>query len=255
MTDKQDLEARIAAIETMDLAGLQKEYQALFGVEPVTKNVKALRGQITRKLQRQEIDARKKPGKAEAESPVPAPPAPAKAPKPKPAPESDTTVLKRIAELQGHSIPRLREEYERMYGRPCTSRNKRFLLKKIAEAVRGEVGAEAGKVTVTAKFERKSPSRSKRVTKPVKEKPESKRASFRESGERDPRLPKAGTTLTRHYKGKDILVRVLDDGFEWGGKQYRSLSAVAMAITGAKAINGFLFFELGDYAKKEKAAK
>jgi hypothetical protein len=68
-------------------------------------------------------------------------------------------------------------------------------------------------------------------------------------------LPKVGTAIERAYKGKKLLVRVLDDGFEYQGKPHRSLSALAMAITGAKAMNGFLFFQLGKYAKKEKAGK
>jgi hypothetical protein len=268
MSENQELVRNVRALEGMDLSALQAEYAALYGVEPVTKNVTALRSQIARKLNRQDIDARKKAGKEKVENPAPVAPAPQATPKPRPARPSgqasdvEDTVLKRIADLSGHSIPRLREEYERLYGRNCSSRNKKFLLRKIAEAVRHEVGAEAGKVTVTAKFERKSkiplagqPSRSKRITKPVKKDPESKRVSHRESGQRDPRLPRSGTTLTRPYRGKDILVRVLDDGFEWGGKQYRSLSAVAMAITGAKAINGYLFWQLGDYAKTEKAGK
>jgi DUF2924 family protein len=44
--------------------------------------------------------------------------------------------------------------------------------------------------------------------------------------------PAPGTSLTREYHGKTIAVRVLDDGFEWEGERYRSLSAVAKAITG-----------------------
>lgn len=156
-----DPDARIAALATMLLAGLQGEYQSLFGVEPVTKNVKALRGMITRKIRRIEIDAgrtaapeaTKAKGKAdrqpEAPSPAPAPAAP--------------------------------------------------------------------------------------------------------SAGRDPRLPVPGETLTREHNGAKVVVRVLDDGFEWGGKQYRSLSAVAMAITGAKAINGYLFFQLGKYAKTSQS--
>jgi len=39
-----------------------------------------------------------------------------------------------------------------------------------------------------------------------------------------------GTVLTRPYKGRTISVTVLDDGFEFEGDVYRSLSAVAKAI-------------------------
>lgn len=81
--------------------------------------------------------------------------------------------------------------------------------------------------------------------------------------ERDSRLPAAGTVLVRPYKGKDYKVTVLEQGFRWDGEEYRSLSALAAKITGAKAINGFLWFHLtgGDApaakpkpGKKEKAA-
>ena len=58
---------------------------------------------------------------------------------------------------------------------------------------------------------------------------------------RDPRLPQAGTILVRRYKGQKVRVEVLDKGFAWEGRTYRSLSAVAEAVTGAHW-NGFLFF-------------
>jgi hypothetical protein len=61
--------------------------------------------------------------------------------------------------------------------------------------------------------------------------------------ERDPRLPAAGTTLTREYKGKTIKVSVLEDGFRCDGKDYRSLSALASEICGNSS-NGFLWFGL-----------
>jgi Protein of unknown function (DUF2924) len=56
-------------------------------------------------------------------------------------------------------------------------------------------------------------------------------------------LPKAGTVLTRVYKGVTLEVQVRDDGFEWQGRRFASLSAVAQAITGAHW-NGRRFFGL-----------
>lgn len=51
------------------------------------------------------------------------------------------------------------------------------------------------------------------------------------------RVPAAGTVLTRVYKGKEYKVTVLEDGFRCDGTEYRSLSALAAALTGAKSIN------------------
>ena len=52
-----------------------------------------------------------------------------------------------------------------------------------------------------------------------------------------------GTVLTRTYRDRVIQVTVLPKGFEWEGQMYRSLSAVAKAVTGAHW-NGHLFFGL-----------
>ena len=60
---------------------------------------------------------------------------------------------------------------------------------------------------------------------------------------RDPRLPVPGTVLSRQHHGQEIRVLVLDDGFEWDGRRFGSLSAVARAVTGQKW-NGWLFFGL-----------
>jgi hypothetical protein len=57
----------------------------------------------------------------------------------------------------------------------------------------------------------------------------------------DERLPPPGTVLTRRYKGDDLQVKVLADGFEFDNQTYGSLSAVARAVTGGHC-NGFLFF-------------
>jgi Protein of unknown function (DUF2924) len=59
----------------------------------------------------------------------------------------------------------------------------------------------------------------------------------------DPRLPPAGTAIVRDYRGRAVRVVVLVDGFEFEGERYRSLSAIAKAVTGSH-INGFRFFNL-----------
>jgi hypothetical protein len=59
----------------------------------------------------------------------------------------------------------------------------------------------------------------------------------------DTRVPMPGAMLRREYKGREIVVRVLPRGFEYEGEIYRSLSAVALAITGSHW-NGYHFFKL-----------
>jgi len=60
---------------------------------------------------------------------------------------------------------------------------------------------------------------------------------------RDGRLPIPGTVISKVYKGTVINVKVLDKGFEYDGKTYRTLSSIAGAVTG-QHWNGYLFFGL-----------
>ena len=63
------------------------------------------------------------------------------------------------------------------------------------------------------------------------------------------RLPMPGSIVTRQYKGETLQVKVLERGFEYQGQLYKSLSAVAKAITGSHC-NGYLFFRLGREASR-----
>lgn len=60
----------------------------------------------------------------------------------------------------------------------------------------------------------------------------------------DPRLPAVGTTLERVYNGITHRVERTATDFIYGGRSYRSLSAVASEIIGGKSVNGFLWFGL-----------
>ncbi len=55
--------------------------------------------------------------------------------------------------------------------------------------------------------------------------------------------PIAGTRLVREYQGVQHVVTVMRDGFDYEGRRYRSLSAIARTITGTRW-NGWVFFGL-----------
>ena len=63
------------------------------------------------------------------------------------------------------------------------------------------------------------------------------------SKERDGRLPAVGTVITKTYRGKRIEVKMLENGFEYEGKTYKSISRVAMDIV-KRPISGYVFFGL-----------
>ncbi len=54
---------------------------------------------------------------------------------------------------------------------------------------------------------------------------------------------KPGTTLLREWHGVQHRLTVLEDGVQFGGERYRSLSEVARKITGSRW-SGPLFFGL-----------
>ena len=55
----------------------------------------------------------------------------------------------------------------------------------------------------------------------------------------------AGSKITRSYKGVVHTVEVISNGYLYDGKQYKSLSGIAKAITG-KSWNGKVFFGVKD---------
>jgi len=55
--------------------------------------------------------------------------------------------------------------------------------------------------------------------------------------------PITGTRLIREFQGLEHCVTVCDENFEYQGRPYKSLSAVARAITGTRW-NGLIFFGL-----------
>jgi hypothetical protein len=65
----------------------------------------------------------------------------------------------------------------------------------------------------------------------------------------DSRLPMPGSIIVKEHRGTTVTVRVLDDGFEYDGRRFASLSAIAKEITGTKW-NGFLFFGLVKEGKR-----
>lgn len=52
-----------------------------------------------------------------------------------------------------------------------------------------------------------------------------------------------GATFRRQWQGEEVVVNVVEGGFAWDGRIFRSLSAAATAITGSRW-NGPKFFGL-----------
>jgi len=63
--------------------------------------------------------------------------------------------------------------------------------------------------------------------------------------------PATGSILTREYHGVEHQVAVLEDGFEYSGCKFSSLSAIAKHITGM-SWSGVVFFNLKQRSSKLK---
>jgi len=144
-----------------------------------------------------------------------------------------------IEGLRRMTVPQLRKKWVEIFGKAPHCDNRAYLWRRLAWQVQAD--AEGG-LSERAKGRIDELNRNLDVDDLFPRKA-SKRAAGRAKAapRRDPRLPSPGTVIRRSYRGQDISVKVLDDGFEYDGRPYRSLSAVAEAVTGSHW-NGFLFF-------------
>lgn len=148
-----------------------------------------------------------------------------------------------LAALSHMTIPELVAKYFELYGEPTRTRNKAYLLKRLTWRVQeiAEGGLSQGATEIITKLGDQLPENWRRRMAEL---------TPRADVARDPRLPPAGTKLSRVYRGVEYTATVHADGIEYRDRHYRSLSAVARAITGS-AWNGFTFFGMSTTDKAE----
>lgn len=144
-----------------------------------------------------------------------------------------------LKRLSGLSLPALREEFARVCGEPARSNNKVFLVKRIAWWLQARASGGLSAAAVAKAHELAESSQ-------VRERPPREVHAVYAGLDAQPRpayTPPPGSILTRCYRGREIVVRVLENGFEYDGDRFGSLSAVAKRVTGS-SWNGRLFFGL-----------
>jgi hypothetical protein len=153
------------------------------------------------------------------------------------------TSLSQIMELKENPLRELKAKYEDLFpGQKAPSNNKVFLWRKIAcriqELEYGGISAET-QSKIQQLIQQYDPINNKalRPDAATENSPKNKCLS------RDKRLPIPGTIITKEYKGTSLQVKVLEAGFEYNNKVYKTLTAIAKEITGAHW-NGYLFFNL-----------
>lgn len=160
----------------------------------------------------------------------------------------ETTVRKEIEALRNMTVSQLRQKHAEAFGEETRSHHKQFLFRRIAWRI--QALAEGG-------LSERARRRALELANDADLRIRAPKAAFQEYGgplprhtvERrlvtgiDARLPPPGGFVERRYKGRDITVKVLANGFKYEDKIFRSLSAVAQEVTGTKW-NGFAFFGL-----------
>ena len=143
-------------------------------------------------------------------------------------PRLDQTVLSRLAALKAMSVKEMKVEWEKLIGTAAPNNSRAFLELRIAyrlqELTYGGPDRDTRRMLELLADEVEGHNRRKHQIA-------------------DPRNPVAGTKLLRKWDGIEHTVTVLKDGFDWKGRRFKSLSAVAREITGTRW-NGYRFFGL-----------
>ena len=172
-----------------------------------------------------------------------------------------------LAALETMNVPALAEKYRELYGEPTRSRNRAYLKKRLAWRIEANFQGDLsqGAIARIQQLGDQLPERwQMRLGQPTSEPAAASDAATKPDAAlstattepRDPRVPPVGTVVRRVFDGKTHEVTVCVEGFEYEGRKYKTLSAIANQIAGSRW-NGFLFFGLkkpGASASEESAA-
>jgi hypothetical protein len=153
-------------------------------------------------------------------------------------------IAKEVAALGRMTVKDLRAKHIEVFGEATRSGNKDWLRKRIAWRIQANASGDLSE-RARRRADELANDADLRTTAP-KVTPDSQVAITTTASvafDHDSRLPMPGAILRRPYKGREVVVRVLPRGFEYEGEVYRTLSAVARAVTGTHW-NGYHFFNL-----------
>jgi hypothetical protein len=137
------------------------------------------------------------------------------------------TVLAQLAALKSAPISDLKQKWRDLFDRDPPPYNRRFLEDRLAYRIQELAYGGLSEETI---------QRLEAIADELEGKSPKRRSSLEYR-------PIAGTRLIREWKGVEHCVTVRQDDFEYQGRPYKSLSAVARLITGTRW-NGLVFFGL-----------
>ena len=134
----------------------------------------------------------------------------------------------RLAALKATSTPDLKQQWRDLFDTEPPPFNRRYLESRLAYRIQ-ELAYGGLKPETIRRLERLGE--------------ELDGGDKKKRGIRADLTPITGTRLLREWQGVEHVVTVTADGFEWQGRPYKSISAIARAITGTRW-NGWVFFGL-----------
>jgi len=159
----------------------------------------------------------------------------------------ETTILMEVETLRRASLEALREKYREVFQEETHCRHREHLFRRIAWRLQALAEGDLSE---------RARARAQQIARDADLRKIAPRGFFTVAGEsvqtthgnrnrrqHDSRLPLPGALLTRKWKGRNILVEVLANGFRHENRHYSSLSAIAVAVTGTRW-NGLAFFGL-----------
>ena len=148
-----------------------------------------------------------------------------------PAASADRASPPRLAAFKATPTPELKKQWRELFDSEPPPFNRRYLESRLAYRIQ-ELAYGGLKPETVRRLER--------LGEPLDGGDRSRRRA------RADLTPIAGTRVLREWQGVEHVVTVTGDGFEWQGRPYRSLSAIARAITGTRW-NGWVFFGLKNH--------
>jgi hypothetical protein len=153
-----------------------------------------------------------------------------------------------IGRLAKMTVPELQQRHAELFGEKSGTPHRQYLFRKIAWELQAreegtlpeETRQYALGIAREAKLGVRIAENASRLRSGV---PLDRSATTSVAQTHDSRLPMPGSIIVKEFKNRSIVVTVLDEGFEWEGRRFNSLSAIAKEITGTKW-NGLLFFGL-----------
>ncbi len=149
---------------------------------------------------------------------------------------TDASTLAQLAALRQMTVIELKAKWEAIFGTPAPNNSRSYLELRlgyrIQELTRGGLSRETRRTLDLLADEVEGTVGRKAIIA-------------------DSRNPVIGTRLVREWGGVEHTVTVMKDGFDWQGRKFKSLSAVARAITGTQW-NGYRFFGLREAPRDDR---